>query len=87
MVQQVAGVATEPLLVEPGDEAVVAAAEEAVARRRRAADHWRQRASARRASPWPNAPARRRCSYARGLRPGGLAPQESLTRFTWTIAG
>ena len=22
----------------------------------------------------------------RGLRPGGLAPRESLTRFTWTIA-
>jgi hypothetical protein len=22
----------------------------------------------------------------RGLRPGGLAPRESLTRFTWTLA-
>jgi hypothetical protein len=22
----------------------------------------------------------------RGLRPGGLAPRESYTRFTWTIA-
>jgi hypothetical protein len=23
----------------------------------------------------------------KGLRPGGLAPPESLTRFTWTLAG
>jgi hypothetical protein len=23
----------------------------------------------------------------RGLRPGGLAPRASLTRFTWTLAG
>ena len=23
----------------------------------------------------------------RGLRPGGLAPHETMTRFTWTLAG
>jgi hypothetical protein len=23
----------------------------------------------------------------RGLRPGGIAPRETMTRFTWTLAG
>jgi hypothetical protein len=23
----------------------------------------------------------------KGLRPGGMAPQDSVTRFTWTLAG
>jgi hypothetical protein len=23
----------------------------------------------------------------RGLRPGGIAPRESMTRFTWTLSG
>ena len=87
MVQQVAGVATEPLLVEPGDEAVVDAAAAASLLVVGLPTTWRQAgigqtrlAVASRAQP-PTLLVRA------GLRPGGLAPQASLTRFTWTIAG
>ena len=31
--------------------------------------------------------ATRRCWCARGLRPGGLAPPENLTHFTWSLKG
>ena len=87
MVQQVAGVVTEPLLVEPGDEAVVRAADDAGLLVVGLPSAWRQvglgatrLAVARRARP-PVLIVRG------GLRPGGLAPAESVTRFTWTLAG
>ena len=87
MVQQVAGVVTEPVLVEPGDEAVIRAAEDAGLLVIGLPSAWRQvglgatrLAVARRARP-PVLIVRG------GLRPGGLAPAESLTRFTWTLAG
>ena len=87
MVQQVAGVTTEPILVEPGDEPVIQAAEDAGLLVVGLPSAWRQTglgatrlAVARHARP-PTLLVRG------GLRPGGLAPQESLTRFTWTLAG
>jgi DNA-binding SARP family transcriptional activator len=86
MVQRVAGVPTEPVLVQPGDEGVVAAAEHAGLVLMGLSPGWRQDgvgptrlAVARNASP----PV---LFVRRGLRPGGLAPQKSLTRFTWTMA-
>jgi DNA-binding SARP family transcriptional activator len=87
MVQQVAGVVTEPLLVEPGDEPVIRAADDAGLLVIGLPSAWRQvglgatrLAVARRARP-PVLIVRG------GLRPGGLAPAESVTRFTWTLAG
>ncbi len=86
MVQQVAGVTTEPLLVEPGDEAVIEAAEDAGLLVVGLSSAWRQeglgatRLAVLRGARPPTLLVRG------GLRPGGLAPNESLTRFTWTLA-
>ena len=84
-VQRVLGVAAEPLLLAPAAPDVLAAAEEAAVvvvglpeRRRRDGLGAVRGALARNARP----PA---LLVRRGLRPGGLAPRESLTRFTWTL--
>lgn len=85
IVQQVAGVAAEPILVERGPEAIIAAAAGASLLVVGLSDRWRQEgigqarlAVARGAGP----PA---LLVRGGLRPGGLAPRESLTRYTWTL--
>jgi DNA-binding SARP family transcriptional activator len=87
IVQQVAGVAAEPLLVAPGDEGIVEAAEQGGLVVLGLSSRWRQEgvgptrlAVARRARP-PTLLVRK------GLRPGGLAPPETHTRFTWTMGG
>jgi DNA-binding SARP family transcriptional activator len=87
LVQQVAGVVTEPLIVDPGPEAVIAASEGAGVLAMGLATSWRQaglgptRLAILAGTHVPSLLVRG------GLRPGGLAPQESLTRFTWTIGG
>ena len=84
-VQRALGVAAEPLLVEPGPAALVAAA----ARRRDRRSSACPTAGARRASARParRSPAAGRPALLvrKGLRPGGLAPAENLTRFTWSL--
>ena len=87
LVQKVTGVVTEPLLVPPGERAVLEAAEGAGLVALGLGSRWRQEglgtsrlAVLQRARP-PVLLVRS------GLRPGGLAPAESLTRFTWTLAG
>jgi DNA-binding SARP family transcriptional activator len=86
IVQQVAGVAAEPFLVSPGPEAVIGAAEEAGLLLLGLSDRWRQegigeaRLAVARGSSAPALLVRG------GVRPGGLAPRESLTRFTWSIS-
>jgi DNA-binding SARP family transcriptional activator len=84
-VQRVLGVAAEPVLLAPTAADVVAAAEEAAVVVVGLPERWRRdglgvvrRAIAVDARP----PA---LLVRRGLRPGGLAPRESLTRFTWTL--
>jgi DNA-binding SARP family transcriptional activator len=85
-VQRALGVDTEPLLVEPGAESLVAAAQDASLAVVGLPDRWRSAglgtvrdALVRDAGP-PVLVVRR------GLRPGGLTPPEGLTRFTWSIA-
>jgi DNA-binding SARP family transcriptional activator/nucleotide-binding universal stress UspA family protein len=84
-VQRVFGVPAEPLLLDPAPRAVVEAAEEAGVvvvglpdRPLRDGLGKVRGALATEARP-PVLLVRR------GLRPGGLAPRESLTRFTWTL--
>jgi DNA-binding SARP family transcriptional activator len=86
IVQQVAGVAAEPQLVAPGPEGVIEAAEEAGLVVLGLSDRWQQEGigEARLAVARGARPAT--LLVRGGLRPGGLAPRESLTRFTWTIA-
>jgi hypothetical protein len=84
-VQRVLGIAAEPVLLAPAAPDVLAAAEDAAVVVAGLPARWRRDglgavrgALARNARP----PA---LLVRRGLRPGGLAPRESLTRFTWTL--
>jgi DNA-binding SARP family transcriptional activator len=86
-VQRALGVAAEPLLLEPGPDGLVRAAGDAALVVLGLSDRWRKdglgpvrSALTTRARP-PVVLVRR------GLRPGGLAPPESYTRFTWSIGG
>jgi hypothetical protein len=84
-VQRVVGVETTPLLAEPTEEALARAVESAKVVVVGISSRWRRegigaarRALLRGAHP----PA---VVVHRGPRPGGLAPQESRTRFSWSI--
>jgi hypothetical protein len=87
MVQQVVGIVTEPVLIPAGDEGVVRAAQDARLLVVGLSDRWRTeglgsaRLSVAAAVHVPTLFVRR------GLRPSGIAPQETFTRFTWTLAG
>jgi DNA-binding SARP family transcriptional activator len=83
-VQRALGVAAEPLLVDPGPDALVTAAAEAGVVVVGLSDRWRKEGlgpvrSALAAAGQPTLLVRK------GLRPGGLAPPENLTRFTWSL--
>jgi nucleotide-binding universal stress UspA family protein len=87
LVQQYAGVATEPVVAEPGREGVLAAAEGAGLLVVGLSERWRReglgptRAEIARSAPAPTVFVRR------GRRPGALAPKSDVTRFTWSSAG
>jgi DNA-binding SARP family transcriptional activator len=85
LVQQVVGIVTEPVLVPPGEESVLEAARDTRLLVVGLSDRWRSEgiglarlALAARA----DAPT---LFVRRGLRPSGVAPSETLTRFTWTL--
>jgi DNA-binding SARP family transcriptional activator len=87
IVQQVAGIVAEPRLVSRGPAAIVEAARDAAVLVVGVSERWRSEglgparlAVAREARP-PVLLVRR------GIRPGGLSPRETLTRFTWTLGG
>ena len=85
MVQGLVGVVAEPLLVAPGAEGLLEAAAEAGVLVLPFPDDWRTgglgqvRAEAARGANVPILLVRR------GLRPGGLAPPDGMTRFTWSL--
>ena len=86
LVQQVVGIVTEPVLAPAGTEGVLDAAAGArllvvgLSSRWRAEGVGTARAALAARAPVPTLFVRR------GLRPGGIAPSETLTRFTWTLA-
>ena len=84
-VQRVVGVASEPILAEPSAEGLVAAVEPASLVVVGISVRWRREGigSARRALVRDARPPT--LLVHRGPRPGGLAPRESGTRFTWSI--
>jgi DNA-binding SARP family transcriptional activator len=84
-VQRVLGIAAEPMLLAPNVPDVLAAAAEAAVVVVGLPERWQRTGlggvrSALAAEARPPAVLVRR-----GLRPGGLAPRQSLTRFTWTL--
>jgi Kef-type K+ transport system membrane component KefB len=87
VLQQLAGVPAEPLLIEPGREGVLRAAEAAGLLVVGLSERWREeglgatRAEIARSAPVPTLFARR------GARQGALSPPDSATRFTWSSIG
>jgi DNA-binding SARP family transcriptional activator len=85
LVQQVVGIATEPVLVPPGEEGVLAASRGARLLVVGLSDRWRSEGI----GPTRQAVAKHAdvptLFIRRGLRPGGVAPNETMTRFTWTL--
>ncbi len=87
IVQRVAGVAAEPVLVSPGLESLLDATAGGAFLIMGLSSRWQHEgiggartALARLAQPRP-------VLVRRGLRPGGLAPQQTHTRYTWSLAG
>jgi hypothetical protein len=86
IVQRCAGVVAEPLLGAPGVDGVLAAAADAGTLIVPLSERWQTeglgavRTEIARRSAVPTVFVRR------GSRPGGLAPPESRTRFTWSLA-
>jgi DNA-binding SARP family transcriptional activator len=86
LVQQVVGVATEPVLVPGGDKGVVEATRDARILVVGLSDRWRHEGLGHARVAVAATAAAPVMFVRRGLRPGGIAPSETLTRFTWTLA-
>jgi DNA-binding SARP family transcriptional activator len=86
LVQQVVGIVTEPVLVPGGEEGVLGAARDARVLVVGLSDRWRTEGIGRvrlAVAAGVDVPT---LFVRRGLRPSGVAPSETLTRFTWTLA-
>jgi Bacterial transcriptional activator domain len=85
-VQRALGVQAEPLLVEPGAYNLLEAADDAALVVVGLSDRWKREGlgTVRRALVTGARPPA--LIVRRGLRPGGLAPPGSVTRFTWSVA-
>jgi DNA-binding SARP family transcriptional activator len=85
LVQQMIGIVAEPLLIPAGDRGVVEATRDARLLVLGLSDRWpvegigSVRLAVAKGAVAPTLFVRR------GLRPGGLAPSETMTRFTWTL--
>jgi DNA-binding SARP family transcriptional activator len=85
-VQQALGVPAEPLLVEPTPAALTEAAAGSGVAIVGLTDRWRQEGLGRVRTALATRARGSTLLVRRGVRPGGLAPREQATRFTWTIA-
>ena len=85
IVQRTAGVPAEPLLAHPGRESVAALAEGAGLLVVGLSERWRAEGLGRTRSEIAASPPAPTVFVRRGVRPGGLAPAESRTRFTWSL--
>ena len=75
------------MLVDPDPQALVAAAEGAGIVVVGLTDRWRHEGLGRARTALATMVAAPTILVRRGVRPGGLAPRGSETRFTWTIRG
>ncbi len=85
IVQRTAGVAAEPLLASPGREGIMALAMGAGLLVVGLSERWRKEGLGRARKEIAAAPPAPTVFVRRGLRPGGLAPSETRTRFTWSL--
>jgi DNA-binding SARP family transcriptional activator len=86
IVQRALGVPTESLLAERGASSILEAAAEAALVVAGLSERWRQEGLGETRTALARDVQRPTLFVKRGLRPGGVAPQASLTRFTWSIA-
>jgi hypothetical protein len=84
-VQRAYSVAAMPLLLDPGGDALVAAANDAGVVVVGLSDRWRSEGLGSARRELATRSKRPVVLVRRGLRPGGLAPREALTRFTWSL--
>jgi DNA-binding SARP family transcriptional activator len=87
IVQRTAGIAAEPLLARPGRRGVAALAEGAGLLIVGLSERWRHEGLGRARTELAMAPPAPMVFVRRGTRPGGLAPAESRTRFSWSMTG
>jgi DNA-binding SARP family transcriptional activator len=85
LVQQVTGVSTEPVLLAPGPDELVAETEHARIAVVGLPDGWRTRGVGQTRAELAARGSAPVLLVRGGPKPGGLAPDESHTRFTWTI--
>jgi hypothetical protein len=85
--QRVFGLTAEPVLLRPVEEELLAAAAEAAIVVVGLPERWRREGLGRIRGALATKADAPVLVVRRGLRPGGLAPRASLTRFTWTLAG
>jgi hypothetical protein len=86
VMQKTAGVTAEPRLVPPGPEGIVEAARDAGVTVVGLSDRWHQQGLGADRLEVATHAASPVLLVRGGVRPGGLAPEGSLTRFTWTMA-
>ena len=84
-VQQVVGVAAEPLLVEPAENALVDAVAEATVVVTGLPARWREQGIGEVRDALVGAGGPPVVLVHGGKRPGGLAPRETRTRFSWSL--
>jgi DNA-binding SARP family transcriptional activator len=85
LVQRAVGVGTEPLLVPRGPQGVVDASGDAGLIVGGLSGRWHEDGLGETRLAIAGRAACPSLFVRRGLRPGGLAPQDSLTRFTWSL--
>jgi DNA-binding SARP family transcriptional activator len=86
LVQQVIGIVTEPVLVRPGEQGVLDAARDARLLVIGLSERWRTEGIGRVRLAVATGADVPTLFVRRGVRPGGVAPAATLTRFTWTVA-
>ena len=85
IVQHVAGVVAEPLLGRPGRETIANLAEGAGLLVLGLSERWRTEGLGTTRRALVDTPVAPTLLVRGGLRPGGIAPPHTLTRFTWSI--
>jgi DNA-binding SARP family transcriptional activator len=87
IVQRTAGIVAEPVLTGSGRAGVAEAAEGAAVLIVGLSERWRDEGLGRARAELAEAPPAPMLLVRRGSRPGGLAPPETRTRFSWSLAG
>jgi len=85
VVQHTLGVVSEPLLAQPGAEGIASLADGAGLLVVGLSERWRSEGLGATRAALVQEPPAQTILVRRGVRPGGIAPQTTLTRFTWSI--